>query len=69
MTVAVLATMYTVWSEWYNVYRVGSWAYAPGMPTISGIGVTPMLQWILLAPATVFAFRALSGVAAAARIR
>lgn len=39
---------YTVFSEWYNVYRLGSWAYAGAMPQILGIGLTPLLQWLIV---------------------
>jgi hypothetical protein len=42
------ALAYTVWAEWRNVYVVGNWAYAGSMPTIGGIGVAPLLQWIAL---------------------
>jgi hypothetical protein len=39
---------YTVFSEWYNVYRAGAWAYAEIMPRILGIGLTPLLQWLVV---------------------
>ena len=39
---------YTVFSEWFNVYRLGSWAYADAMPTLGGIGLAPILQWLLM---------------------
>jgi hypothetical protein len=39
---------YTVFSEWYNVYRLGSWAYAEAMPQVLGIGLTPLLQWLIV---------------------
>jgi hypothetical protein len=39
---------YTVFSEWYNVYRIGSWAYTAAMPRILGIGLTPLLQWLVV---------------------
>lgn len=42
--------LYTIWAEWYNVYVVRSWAYAAGMPTIRGIGVAPLAQWLVLPP-------------------
>jgi len=44
----VLGLGYTVFSEWYNVYRIGSWAYSNAMPLIFGIGITPLLQWLLV---------------------
>ncbi len=39
---------YTVFSEWYNVYRAGAWSYAARMPLVGGIGVTPLLQWLIV---------------------
>jgi hypothetical protein len=64
-TMAVIASTvaYTAWSEWYNVYRIGSWAYGSSMLTIAGIGVTPVLQWIVVPPLGVWAFRALCRLA------
>jgi len=44
----VLGLGYTVFSEWYNVYRIGSWAYSNAMPLIFGIGITPLLQWLVV---------------------
>jgi len=40
-----LGVAYTVFSEWDNVYVTESWAYAPAMPTILGIGLSPVAQW------------------------
>jgi hypothetical protein len=57
--VVVGATAFTAWSEWYNVYRAGNWGYAAGMPLIFGIGVSPLLQWIIVPVAIVGVFRAL----------
>lgn len=53
---------YTAWSEWYNVYRLGSWAYSASMPLIFGIGLSPLLQWLLLPPLLVIAYRTLAPV-------
>lgn len=39
---------YTAFSEWFNVYRLGSWAYSDAMPTLWGIGLAPILQWLLV---------------------
>ena len=41
---------YTVFSEWQNVYQTGNWSYAPAMPLLFGIGVAPLLQWIVIPP-------------------
>ena len=48
---------YTSWSEWYNVYRVGSWRYTELMPTVFGIGLSPLLQWLILPIVMVIAYR------------
>lgn len=60
--VVIGATAFTAWSEWYNVYRAGNWGYAASMPLIFGIGLSPLLQWIVLPAAMVGAFRALDPV-------
>jgi len=39
---------YTVWSEWYNTRIAHSWAYAPAMPTVFGIGLSPLAQWLVI---------------------
>ena len=54
---ALLAVTFTVYSEWRNVYGVGAWAYLPDMPLVLGIGLTPLLQWIVIPPATTFLLR------------
>ena len=56
------ALAYTAWSEWYNVYRVGSWGYTASMPLIFGIGLSPLLQWLILPPVLVLAYRTLGPV-------
>lgn len=56
------ATAYTAWSEWYNVYRVGNWGYAASMPMVFGIGLSPLLQWLVLPPVAVVAHRMLAPV-------
>lgn len=57
--VVIGAVAFTAWSEWYNVYRAGNWGYTASMPMIFGIGVSPLLQWIVLPPAMVGAYRML----------
>ncbi len=58
--IVVLGTMaYTAWSEWYNVYQAGSWGYAADMPLVFGIGLSPLLQWLVLPPLLTVAYRAL----------
>jgi len=41
---------YTAYSEWYATTVSGAWTYAPQMPVVLGIGLTPMLQWLALPP-------------------
>ncbi|WP_310386283.1 hypothetical protein [Roseateles sp.] len=58
-TLVVIGAMaFTAWSEWYNVYGVGSWGYTASMPMIFGIGLSPLLQWLILPPLMVVAYRA-----------
>jgi amino acid transporter len=61
--IAVIGALaYTAWSEWYNVYRAGSWSYTASMPLIFGIGLSPLLQWLILPPVLVLAYRTLGQV-------
>ena len=59
ITVMIGALTFTVWSEWFNVFRIGNWSYASNMPTVFGIGISPLLQWLVLPPVIVVAYRAL----------
>ncbi len=47
----------TVLLEWVNVYVRHTWAYADEMPLVLGIGLTPLLQWLLLPPLTLWLAR------------
>lgn len=38
----------TILIEQLSVYAWGRWEYAPAMPTVLGIGLSPILQWIVL---------------------
>ena len=60
--VVIGAMAYTAWSEWHNVYRTGSWGYAADMPLIFGIGLSPLLQWLILPPVMVLVYRKLGPV-------
>ncbi|MBN8455584.1 hypothetical protein [Accumulibacter sp.] len=53
---------FTAWSEWYNVYRVGNWGYTASMPMIFGIALSPLLQWLILPPVIVVAYRMLGSL-------
>jgi hypothetical protein len=48
---------YTVFSEWLNVVVRASWAYSEWMPVLSAfgarIGLSPLLQWVVV-PAAAF---------------
>ena len=44
---------YTIYSEWLNVSVLKSWAYSDAMPQVFGIGLSPLLQWLIL-PAVAF---------------
>ncbi len=58
--IAVISALaITIWSEWYNVYRTGAWSYTPDMPTIYGIGLSPLLQWLIIPPMLVVAYSTL----------
>ena len=47
-TFIALGLAYTAWSEWLNTTVRGAWAYAPAMPRIAGIGLAPLLQWLVV---------------------
>jgi hypothetical protein len=40
--------LYTAWSEYWNVQIVRTWDYTSLMPTLWGVGVVPLAQWIVL---------------------
>ena len=52
-----LGLLYTGWSEWYNVYRAGSWEYMASMPLVFGVGLSPLLQWLFIPAATLLLLR------------
>ena len=57
--IAVIGAMgFTAWSELHNVYHTGAWGYTSDMPTIYGIGLSPLLQWLVIPPVMVLAYRA-----------
>ena len=49
---ALLGAGYTIFSEWMNVAILGSWAYAPAMPTVDTgsfqLGLSPLAQWLVV---------------------
>lgn len=48
---------YTAFSEWLNTQIRMTWTYAPAMPSIFGLGLAPMLQWLLLPPLVISLIR------------
>ena len=55
-------TGYTIYSEIRNVYFTGAWAYADRMPIVPaiGVGLAPLLQWLLLPPLLLYLLRHVS---------
>ncbi len=43
-----LGLAYTVISEHVNVHVVSRWAYSRWMPTVGGIGLVPLQQWLVV---------------------
>jgi hypothetical protein len=43
-----LGVAYTVASEYVNVFVRQRWAYSPWMPRVAGIGLVPLLQWVVV---------------------
>jgi hypothetical protein len=43
-----IGVAYTAFSEWLNVSIRGAWAYTEAMPTVAGVGLAPLLQWIVV---------------------
>lgn len=52
----LIATAYTIYSEWLNVFVRRSWSYSELMPTIPPLetGLSPLLQWIMLPVVTIW---------------
>ncbi len=60
--IAVIAGLaYTAFSEWLNVSVRGSWTYSPAMPQLFGVGLSPLLQWLVLPLLGLFLFRVFRG--------
>ena len=59
LTVIVLGTAYTIFSEWLNVEIHRTWSYTAAMPVLPflGTGLTPLLQWLVV-PSLAFAITA-----------
>lgn len=63
----VVGLGFTIFSEWVNVYVTGAWAYQPAMPLVAGIGLTPLLQWLVVPTLMLFIARRLPTFRVAAR--
>lgn len=48
---------YTAWSEWFNTTVREAWTYSPAMPRVFGMGLLPLLQWLILPILIVFLMR------------
>jgi hypothetical protein len=59
LTAIVLGAAYTILSEWFNVQIRRSWSYTAAMPVVPwlGIGIAPLLQWLVV-PGLAFALTA-----------
>lgn len=44
----ILGLGYTVYSEWRNTVITHAWSYAPSMPTVLGVGLAPVAQWLVV---------------------
>lgn len=57
VVLTIIGVSYTLFSEWINVYQLQSWSYAASMPRIAGIGLTPLLQWLIIPTMMLVIFR------------
>ncbi len=48
ITFMAIGVVYTVFSEYLNVYILEGWAYSYWMPMVAGIGLVPVLQWVVV---------------------
>lgn len=57
MGTVLIGVGYTIFSEWLNIVIRASWAYSPLMPVVPIIntGLSPLLQWIVIPIAALFA--------------
>jgi putative flippase GtrA len=50
----------TIWSEWSATGVRAAWQYSPAMPLLFGIGVAPLLQWLVVPPVVLLLTRTLT---------
>ena len=48
LTFVAIGVLYTMLSEYVNVHLAQTWAYSRWMPTLVGIGLIPLLQWVVI---------------------
>jgi hypothetical protein len=50
LTAIVLGAAYTMFSGWFNLEIRRSWSYTAAMPVLplTGTGLTPLLQWVIV---------------------
>lgn len=53
----VVAFLLSMAFEGASVHLLGRWAYSSSMPQVLGMGLSPILQWILLPPLTLWLAR------------
>ncbi len=53
----VAAFLLSMAFEVVSLHLLGRWAYSPRMPLVFGLGLSPVLQWILLPPLTLWLAR------------
>lgn len=53
--------VYTAWSEWFNTTVREAWTYSSAMPRVLGMGLSPLLQWLVLPALLVFIMRLSAG--------
>ncbi len=46
--IVVTGVVFTGFSEWYNVYQTHAWSYSEAMPLVFGVGLSPLLQCIVV---------------------
>lgn len=54
IAIIILGVSYTLYSEYRNVYLAKNWDYSVLMPELFGIGLLPILQWLLLPPLIIY---------------
>ncbi len=55
LVAGALGLAYTAFSEWRNTVVTRSWEYSDLMPTLWGIGLSPLAQWCVI-PGTIFCY-------------